>query len=203
MNRVLIIDDDAMYLKVMEELLAQNGWQVLLAKDGDAGIELAKAHQPSVVLLDLLMPGTNGFQVCRTLRNDPKLGEIRIVVTSGRQFGSDRQAAFAAGANHYLVKPIKTEELLQSLSAPASEVEAGGETSTDAPSPTRVTFWGVRGSIPAPGPSTVRYGGNTTCVEVRAAGQIVILDAGTGLRLLGRQLSAEFNGQPMNLTLLL
>ena len=203
MNRVLIIDDDAMYLKVMEELLQHNGWQVLLAQDGDAGIKLAREHQPCVILLDLLMPGTNGFQVCRTLRSDPKLHEVRIVVMSGRQFGSDRQAAFDAGANHYLVKPIKSEELLRSLSAPASEVEAGGELSPAADSGTRVTFWGVRGSIPTPGPGTVRYGGNTTCVEVRAAGQIVILDAGTGLRLLGRQLTAEFNGQPLNLTLLL
>src|SRR2546427_925809 len=68
---------------------------------------------------------------------------------------------------------------------------------------TRVKFWGVRGSIPTPGPTTLRYGGNTTCVEVRAAGQILILDAGTGLRLLGRQLAAEFDGQVLDLTLLL
>jgi len=203
MSQVLIIDDDAMYLKVMEELLQHNGWQVLLAQDGEAGIELAKAHQPSVVLLDLLMPRTNGFVVCRALRGDPSLRATRIIVTSGRQFESDRQAAFGAGADHYLVKPINTEELLQLLLAPASRVEASGETSSAAASGTRVTFWGVRGSIPAPGPSTVRYGGNTTCVEVRAAGQIVILDAGTGLRLLGRKLAAEFNGQPLNLTLLL
>src|ERR1043166_8661569 len=161
MRQVLIIDDDAMYLKVMEELLQQDGWQVLVAQDGDAGIKLAKAHQPSVVLLDLLMLGTNGFQVCRTLRDDPRLREVRIVVMSGRQFGSDRQAAFAAGANHYLVKPIKAEELLRSLSAPATQVEAGGQMPSAAVSGTRVTFWGVRGSIPAPGPSTVRYGGNT------------------------------------------
>jgi phosphoribosyl 1,2-cyclic phosphodiesterase len=69
--------------------------------------------------------------------------------------------------------------------------------------PTRLKFWGVRGSIPTPGPTTVHYGGNTSCVEVRADGQIIILDAGTGLRLLGRQLVAEFDGQPLDLTLLL
>ncbi len=68
---------------------------------------------------------------------------------------------------------------------------------------TVVKFWGVRGSIPTPGPTTVEYGGNTSCVEVRADGQIIILDAGTGLRLLGRQLVAEFNTQPLELTLLL
>src|SRR3954468_12678614 len=70
-------------------------------------------------------------------------------------------------------------------------------------SKTRVIFWGVRGSIPTPGPGTVRYGGNTSCVEVRAGGKILILDAGTGLRLLGQHLAAEFNGQPLDLTLLL
>jgi phosphoribosyl 1,2-cyclic phosphodiesterase len=69
--------------------------------------------------------------------------------------------------------------------------------------PTRLKFWGVRGSIPTPGPTTVHYGGNTSCVEVRADGQIIILDAGTGLRLLGRQLVTEFDNQPLDLTLLL
>ena len=70
-------------------------------------------------------------------------------------------------------------------------------------SATRLKFWGVRGSIPTPGPGTVRYGGNTSCVEVRTDSQIIILDAGTGLRLLGRELMAEFEGQPLELTLLL
>src|SRR5271157_3686167 len=72
-----------------------------------------------------------------------------------------------------------------------------------APAPTRLKFWGVRGSIPTPGPTTVHYGGNTSCVEVRADGQIIVLDAGTGLRLLGQQLVAEFDARPLDLTLLL
>jgi phosphoribosyl 1,2-cyclic phosphodiesterase len=66
----------------------------------------------------------------------------------------------------------------------------------------RLKFWGVRGSIPTPGPSTVYYGGNTSCIEVRADGEIIILDAGTGIRLLGQSLAAEFAGKPLNLTLL-
>jgi len=68
---------------------------------------------------------------------------------------------------------------------------------------TRLKFWGVRGSIPTPGPATVHYGGNTSCIEVRVGAQIIILDAGTGLRLLGRQLMSEFKEQPLDLTLLL
>jgi phosphoribosyl 1,2-cyclic phosphodiesterase len=61
----------------------------------------------------------------------------------------------------------------------------------------------VRGSIPTPGPTTVRYGGNTSCVEVRVGGEIILLDAGTGLRALGRSLLSEFKDQPLNLTMLL
>jgi phosphoribosyl 1,2-cyclic phosphodiesterase len=74
---------------------------------------------------------------------------------------------------------------------------------TTEPDGCRITFWGVRGSVPTPGPATVRYGGNTSCVEVRADGQIIILDAGTGIRPLGLELAREFNGEPMDLTLLI
>ena len=70
-------------------------------------------------------------------------------------------------------------------------------------SSTRLKFWGVRGSIPVPGPGTVRYGGNTACVEVRADGEIIVLDAGSGIRELGLALEAEFGSQPINLSLLI
>src|SRR5258705_3958559 len=70
-------------------------------------------------------------------------------------------------------------------------------------SKTRVIFWGVRGSIPTPGPSTVRYGGNTSCVEVRADGEIIVLDAGSGIRLLGQSLQREFDSDPIRLAILI
>ena len=69
--------------------------------------------------------------------------------------------------------------------------------------PVRIKFWGVRGSIPTPGPETVRFGGNTSCVEVRADGQIIILDAGSGLRPLGVALDSEFREKPQELTVLI
>ncbi|MEI6396365.1 MAG: response regulator, partial [Verrucomicrobiota bacterium] len=199
MKTVLIIDDDPNYRKLLGHLLRQNGWQVFDAEEGDAGIELAKLHQPAVVLCDLLMPGSNGFQVCRALRSDNLLQHTKIVVISSRQFESDRQAAFKAGADEYVTKPIDSAQFLQLLSRIAAE--AGHAEARKAP--TRLKFWGVRGSIPTPGPTTVQFGGNTSCVEVRADGQIIILDAGTGLRLLGRSLIAEFDTEPLDLTLLL
>lgn len=69
-------------------------------------------------------------------------------------------------------------------------------------SSTQVRLWGVRGSIPVPGPSTLRYGGNTSCLEVRADGEIIVLDAGSGIRALGNELEREFQSERIRITLL-
>jgi phosphoribosyl 1,2-cyclic phosphodiesterase len=73
--------------------------------------------------------------------------------------------------------------------------------SASSPSP-RIKFWGTRGSIAVPSPETLRYGGNTTCVELRADGEIIVLDAGSGIRPLGIALDREFQGRPIKLSLL-
>ena len=70
-------------------------------------------------------------------------------------------------------------------------------------SSTRLKIWGVRGSIPVPGPGTVRYGGNTSCIEIRADGELIVLDAGSGIRELGLALESEFGSRPINLSLLI
>jgi phosphoribosyl 1,2-cyclic phosphodiesterase len=75
--------------------------------------------------------------------------------------------------------------------------------STELASTARLKLWGVRGSIPVPGPATVHYGGNTSCVEVRADDEIIVLDAGSGIRLLGIALEQEFGSRPIDLTLLI
>src|SRR5437588_8334827 len=70
-------------------------------------------------------------------------------------------------------------------------------------SSTRLKLWGVRGSIAGPGPATLRYGGNTSCVEVRADGELIVLDAGSGIRELGLALENEFGPRTINLSLLI
>src|SRR5207249_2307263 len=70
-------------------------------------------------------------------------------------------------------------------------------------SPVRIKFWGTRGSIAVPGPGTLRYGGNTACVELRADGEVIVLDAGSGIRPLGIALQKEFQSRPIKLSLLI
>ncbi|MBI5383931.1 MAG: response regulator [Verrucomicrobia bacterium] len=205
MGTILIIDDDSALRALLGQILHQSGWEVLEAEDGEAGIQLARSHRPEVVLCDLLMPRCNGFQVCRCLRAEQNLRDVKIIVTSGRSYVTDRLHALEAGADEYLVKPIQTDELrrlLKRLTARESEGDTRVLTVPVYQAPL-VRFWGVRGSIPTPGPSTMFYGGNTSCVEVRADGEIIIFDAGSGIRALGLQLSQEFKDQPLDLTLLL
>ena len=114
------------------------------------------------------------------------------------------RSAMEAGADEFMVKPLDFERLTALLDRfvidtpskllPAVTEHAGNPF---------VRFWGVRGSIPTPGPETVRYGGNTACVEFRGGGEIVVLDAGTGIRPLGNALAAEFAGKSLSLTILL
>ena len=204
---VLIIDDDSDYRRLISEILQTQGWRVLESGEGEAGLEAVRQHRPDIVLCDLLMPRGNGFLVCRTIRSDLTLRHTRIVITSGRDYEADRVAAREAGADEYLTKPFNSDQLIALLSRLCADGSPRNSKTSfltrAAVTPARLKFWGVRGSIPTPGPSTVRYGGNTSCVEVRAGGEIIILDAGTGLRSLGRELVAEFQDQPLNLTLLL
>ena len=204
MSTVLIIEDDADSRTTLAELFAIDDWQVLEAKDGDAGVDLAIRHRPELILCDLLMPKSNGFQVCRTIRE--QLQPTKIIVVSGRDYGVDRTSALQAGADEYLLKPITWELLSSTIDRLLPEIPRHPKPKSAAESesiPARIRLWGVRGSIPVPGKSTVRYGGNTSCVEVRAEGEIIILDAGTGIRLLGLALDKEFGAQSMKLTLLI
>lgn len=209
MKTVLIIDDDPNYRQLMGEVLQPHGWRVLEAGEGETGLEEVRRSRPDVVLCDLLMPRCNGFQVCRAIRADATLRNTKIIVTSGRDFEADRTSARQAGANEYLTKPILPDEIvriLDRLSASGGTTfftRKSAEPTRGPAAPARLKFWGVRGSIPSPGPGTVRFGGNTSCVEVRAGNEIIILDAGTGLRPLGVALMDEFQDRPFNLTLLL
>ena len=204
MPRVLIIEDDAENRRVMAQFFTREDWNVLEANDGDAGLELALRNRPELILCDLLMPKSNGFEVCRSIRE--QLQPTKIIVVSGRDYGVDRTSALEAGADEYLLKPVTWELLSGTIDRLLPEIPRRPEPKSVPEResvPARIRLWGVRGSIPVPGKSTVRYGGNTSCVEVRADGEIIILDAGSGIRLLGLALDKEFGPRSMKLTLLI
>ena len=210
MKTILLIDDDEICRAPAAELLRRSHWHVLEAEDGESGLQLALEHRPDVILCDLLMPRVNGYQVCRAVRDHMALRHTKIIVVTGRDYAADRKSADEAGAHDYLVKPIEFAALKEAI----SRVLPGSDNHSDqADAPAAIPraseagavlkFWGVRGSIPAPGDATSFFGGNTSCVELRADGEHIICDAGSGIRPLGLALAAEAEGKPLSLTLLI
>ena len=222
MKSALLIDEDRVPRHALAQWLREAGWNVLEADEGATGLALALEKKPALILCDLLAPLYTGFQLCRFLRAKPeKLPGTQIVVTASGGYGVDRQTAFQAGADECMVKPILQSDLLRLLKSlqgtpgdtqTTDRLAAPERDDPDFPPLSReavpegetlVRFWGVRGSIATPGASTLLFGGNTACVEVRADGQLVVLDAGTGIRPLGLRLAGEFKGVPLCLTLLI
>jgi phosphoribosyl 1,2-cyclic phosphodiesterase/CheY-like chemotaxis protein len=186
-QKVVLVDDDEDIRMVATKRLAAAGYEVLAAADGLEGLALVRAERPHLVLLDLMMPRMHGFTVCQEIRSDPTLNSTRILVSSAKAFPVDKEKARELGADGYLAKPYDLEALVDAV---RQTIAAGGD-------PVLVKFWGTRGSIPTPGPATMRYGGNTACVEVRFGSHIVMLDCGTGAREMGHALVQEFRHRPI------
>ncbi len=205
MPNVLLIDDDVENRKRTARLFAGKDWEVIEADDGAGGIDLAFKHRPNLVVCDLLLPKLSGLQVCREIRE--KLTSAKVIITAGRHYHVDREAVLDMGADEYLIKPLKWEKLAAVVKrSPRRQRKLPAITSRSLkfePPSTRLKFWGVRGGIPVPGSATIGYGGNTTCVELRTDGEIIILDAGSGIRELGVALEKEFGEAPIDMTLLL
>ena len=207
MKTVLLIDDDHAFRHTLTELLKTQGWHVFEAADGEEGLNIALQKRPDVVVCDLLMPRCNGFQFCRAIKQQRAfLPNIRVIVSSGSNYASDRMNALESGADEYITKPVSADDLFAVLERVTQRRDNDTTMVGPAPDPKQgawLKFWGVRGSIPTPGPQTVYYGGNTSCVEVRADGELIVLDAGSGIRPLGTALRREFGGKPINLSLLI
>lgn len=104
MPRILLIEDDRFLRRAADAALRRNGFTVLTAVDGEEGLRLARAEKPDLVLLDLIMPGLQGFEVLKLLKADADTSSIPVIVLSNLGQDSDVQHALAAGAEDYLIK---------------------------------------------------------------------------------------------------
>jgi len=112
---ILIIDDSKTVQYLMKKMLMQRGYDVLQAYDGKSGIILAKKHKPALIIMDVMMPGMNGFQATRFIRKDPDITNIPIVIISGNKQASEKFWAAKLGASHYMSKPFSRSDLFKML----------------------------------------------------------------------------------------
>ena len=109
---VLIVDDEDMIRSLLRLTLVRAGYEVTEAETGEEGISIVREQKPDLVLLDVMMPGMDGYAVCQQIRQDPAVGDIPVIMLSARKDPRSRQEGRRAGATYYLTKPWVTDELL-------------------------------------------------------------------------------------------
>jgi len=115
-KRILVIEDERNVRAVIQKRLEASGYQVFTAADGLDGLELARMKKPDLIVLDLMLPKLDGNSVCRELRNDPDCSKIPILMLTGRTREKEIRQGIMEGANLYMTKPFRHEQLLESIS---------------------------------------------------------------------------------------
>lgn len=116
-RKILIVDDSATQRYFLTDILSKNGFSVSTAENGDAALLMIKADKPQLILMDVVMPGTNGFQVTRSIARDPETRDIAVIICTSKNQQTDRIWGLRQGAREYLVKPINAQELLSKIAA--------------------------------------------------------------------------------------
>lgn len=115
---VLVVDDETNIVLSLEFLMKQAGHEVRIATDGEEALRLVDEKAPNLILLDLMIPKRDGYDVCQTIRSDPKLDSVKIIMLTARGLEVEREKGLALGANAYVTKPFSTQgltELVNSL----------------------------------------------------------------------------------------
>lgn len=113
--KILIADDEPNILVSLEFLMKREGYEVLVARDGDEAIEVLRRERPALVLLDVMMPKRTGFEVCQALRADEALRDVRVLMLTAKGRDTDVAKGLGVGADAYMTKPFSTKELVQKV----------------------------------------------------------------------------------------
>ena len=178
-----IVDDDRIFIKLLTKYLASATVTIASSTNSSDAFQDIKRIKPDCLILDIMMPDIDGYDLCQQVRAESSLASTKIVMVSGKAYEIDRKRAFDIGADGYILKPVQPEKIAEQIRRIVDDrVE--------------MTFWGVRGTLPVPGEETIRYGGNTSCVSLEfPKGGLFIFDAGTGIKSLSDHLEAEKRSQ--------
>jgi len=116
-QRILIVDDSPTERYYLTDILVKNGFTVTTAENGEQALERIKADKPELILMDVVMPGANGFQVTRSIARDPDLQNVPVIICSSKNQETDRIWGLRQGAKDYLIKPVDAAELLAKIAA--------------------------------------------------------------------------------------
>lgn len=209
---IIIVDDDPMVGELSKDLLNDDGYNVLLLQESMEAVSTIKAKKPRLVITDIMMPGISGMEICKAIKSDSELKNIKIIVVSGKSYQIEKQRAFQLGADFFLQKPYNVETFSKTVKSilddspgeapappPSAPVQANiiredeplGAVNDLQEKQVRLTVWGARG-LPSVIPNEPsRYGRQTSCVSVETRDHLFVFDAGTGIVRLGEELTSK------------
>ncbi len=113
MAKILIVDDSPTEVHVLQTMLKKNGYETVVATSGEDGVEMAKTEHPDLVLMDVVMPGMNGFQATRQLSKSEDTASIPVIMVTTKDQETDKVWAMRQGAKDYIVKPVQEKALIE------------------------------------------------------------------------------------------
>ena len=111
-GRILLVDDDATNLDVLRETLGGSSYRLFVARNGEEALKVARRAKPLIVLLDVVMPGIDGYETCRRLKDDPETRDAAVIFLSALDDPKDKVRGFEAGAVDFITKPVQAEEVI-------------------------------------------------------------------------------------------
>jgi len=116
-KRILIIEDDPSFSRAINHIVEKEGYEVSTASNGMTGLRMAKDNPPDLLILDVMLPGLDGFEICSQLRADESTEKLPIVMLSAKGQEADKTTGLSVGANEYLTKPIDRALLLEKIAS--------------------------------------------------------------------------------------
>ncbi len=116
-KKILIVEDDPSFSRAIGHILQKEGYDVISASNGMAGLRMAKGENPDLLILDVMLPGLDGFEICSRLHQDPLTAKLPIIMLSAKGQDVDKTTGLKVGANEYLTKPIDRALLLEKITS--------------------------------------------------------------------------------------
>lgn len=115
LKKILVVDDDPYILMSLEFLMKKNGYDVMVARNGTEALDLVEKKLPDLVLLDIMMPDVDGYEICKHIKSSKKLKEAKVVFMSAKSKEVDIRKGYDLGASLYITKPFSTREMMKQI----------------------------------------------------------------------------------------
>ncbi len=198
-KKILIADPDSHVFELLKKDKSASLYIFETAKSGFECLSKIDSFKPDLIFMELLLPQIHGMEILRKIKSDPRTKDVGVILTTAPMMIQNYQAAIDLKCSFFLEKPYSSETVFSLFhrffdeelkpdpySGKLSTVKGDHCYLPRAHSPNSyIKFWGTRGSNPVSGPDYIRFGGNTCCLEIRDGDDMIIVDAGTGIRPLG------------------